>query len=1749
MKKFYSRSLIAFHSSCNKDRIKALKIFFLALALSCFGYSGFAQVVVTPAHDTGICAQTATNGSAPGCTTLGIITINETLNSDFALGANQIVLNPPAGWQFCTAPPPVITASGGGDISAVSFTITSSGLTINTTSSGTLLHDMLTITGLQVQPVLTSSSIGDIIASSVTGITGITSGSGGTSFGRLGLVPMPVSGPNSVCVGSCITLTSSPGVVWTSSNPAVATVTAGGVVCGVSASPSVVITATSGACFQTKGVAINPLPTSMNIVDSTLCAWYDSTNVTSLPANPLALYFSTGVTTYNLGAGSGRIRANAPGIYPVTYVLPTGCSITKNVTVSANPYPIMPADLTSPYFEVCDGSTRLYTCDTGGGTWATATGSVATVTTVTGGDGSVLGVNPGTTKLIYIAPTTGCRTDTTITVQPLPTPITGDTAICLGQTTTLASGPCGGTWSVVTGSVALKVAENTCQDTATFLGISPGTTVILYTLSTGCAQITTITVNPLPGAITGSSVVCEGDSVLLSSSSGGGTWVSSDPTIATIDTATGWLKGVDSGVVTIVYTLPTGCLTTYSVTVNPLPTLLYTVDSVCEGSSITLTGLPSGGTWVSSLPGIAIVDGSGTVTGVAYGVTTITYTLPTGCFVTKDITVNPTPGPIFGPDRVCVGNSITLSNATSGGIWTSLDSFTLRIVDTSGVATGVAPSPFGTTIRYTVGGCFVSYIVTVDPVPPAIVGPTDVCMGDTATYTNPLGPGVWSSSNTLLATIDSFTGVLTGIATGSILLTYTTLGDCFAIYPVRINSKYPIFGDSLVCQGDTVHLSNTDLSGGWSRPDVVIATSLTLTGPGSVIITGVSPGVDTIVYITGGGFCTSTKTVTVAPLAPISALTTSVCVGFTDSVWNVVSGGTWSILPGSKAAISSTGFITTFDTGVVIVTYTTPLGCEATITITINPNPSTITGDSTVCMGQMITLSNIDTGGVWTSSNNSIATVGTSDGIVTGVAAGTVIITYALPTSCYATKIITVNPLSPILGDSILCVGDTIPLMDTTTGGRFSIVPGTYASIDSLTGQTIALSGYGVETVYYTLPTGCQAMLQITVNPLPAPITGRDSVCQADTIMLSTADSFGIWTSRFSFTRVDTLTGVVRGLTVGIDSIYYTLPTGCKIGKPVVVNLTPAPIVGPSQVCIGRYISLSNPTPGGYWTSADTTVASITTVGVVNGLSIDTAIMYDTTSIYYTLPVGSCRARLIFTVNPIPVIVATGPSTIKCKYATVTLTATGAVTPGSTLGSYSWTPSYGLNVTAGAVVLASPTITTTYTVTGVNPATGCDSFTTITVLVDDSLNNMKIVGDSSICEGECSILMGSGRAGTYFNWHPSVGLSCTICDTVRACPTTSTTYWAVAIDDLGCKDSVSFRVNVHPIPVIRVNPSPTVVCRGRPLQLWATSLNTDTTTNTYTWKPNLFISCDTCNNPIINDTANIVYRVIGTTIHGCYDSFDVKVSVLDTNLNTISNDTNICIMDAALLIATSKSLVGNLDVPTFTWLPNGGPFSHPDSSATLAFPTSTQTFSVAIRANACFSDTLSVTVFVEEYPNVDIQANASGNIVAGSPIQLIATAPNVAVRHYAWAPANTLSCDSCFNPVAIPVGPGPTTYTLTVTSIYGCTATDTITFGLYCDREQVFIPNVFTPNGDGVNDRFYVSGKGIDMITLMQVYNRWGQLVYEQRNIQANDPSKGWDATFKGLVLQPDVFTYVVKARCNLSTDIYTYTGDVSIVR
>ena len=165
-------------------------------------------------------------------------------------------------------------------------------------------------------------------------------------------------------------------------------------------------------------------------------------------------------------------------------------------------------------------------------------------------------------------------------------------------------------------------------------------------------------------------------------------------------------------------------------------------------------------------------------------------------------------------------------------------------------------------------------------------------------------------------------------------------------------------------------------------------------------------------------------------------------------------------------------------------------------------------------------------------------------------------------------------------------------------------------------------------------------------------------------------------------------------------------------------------------------------------------------------------------------------------------------------------------------------------------------------------------------------------------------------------------------------------------------------------------------------------------------------------------------------------------------------------------------------------------------------------------------------------------------IIAGNSINLFATSTNTI--SYVWEPSTTLSCATCQSPVANPTE--TTTYIVTAYNELGCEAKDEVTIFLICDNGQLFLANTFTPNGDGHNDRFYPQGKGMLNILQFSIYNRWGEKVFEANNIQPNNDLIGWDGTYKGETLTPDVYVYVVKAVC-YTGDIIEVKGDISLIR
>ncbi|MFT3746951.1 MAG: PKD domain-containing protein [Agriterribacter sp.] len=150
------------------------------------------------------------------------------------------------------------------------------------------------------------------------------------------------------------------------------------------------------------------------------------------------------------------------------------------------------------------------------------------------------------------------------------------------------------------------------------------------------------------------------------------------------------------------------------------------------------------------------------------------------------------------------------------------------------------------------------------------------------------------------------------------------------------------------------------------------------------------------------------------------------------------------------------------------------------------------------------------------------------------------------------------------------------------------------------------------------------------------------------------------------------------------------------------------------------------------------------------------------------------------------------------------------------------------------------------------------------------------------------------------------------------------------------------------------------------------------------------------------------------------------------------------------------------------------------------------------------------------------------------------------IQKYVWTPPAGLNCVDCAVPVASPVK--TTTYTVNVTDSNTCSSSADITVTVACTAENYFVPNTFSPNGDGMNDIFYPRGKGATRIQSMRIYNRWGALVFDKRGFTANDASSGWRGNIGTAAAPSDVYVYVVEFVCD-NSQIVTLKGNVTLIR
>jgi gliding motility-associated-like protein len=281
---------------------------------------------------------------------------------------------------------------------------------------------------------------------------------------------------------------------------------------------------------------------------------------------------------------------------------------------------------------------------------------------------------------------------------------------------------------------------------------------------------------------------------------------------------------------------------------------------------------------------------------------------------------------------------------------------------------------------------------------------------------------------------------------------------------------------------------------------------------------------------------------------------------------------------------------------------------------------------------------------------------------------------------------------------------------------------------------------------------------------------------------------------------------------------------------------------------------------------------------------------------------------------------------------------------------------------------------------------------------------------------------------------------------------------------------------------------------------------------------------------------NTSYTVEVTSAFGCKKSDSIALVVAQPFRLTGVRDTFVCAGSTVQLRAQGAS--------SYRWISNTTGLS----SSTIADPvvrtTADATYTVVgYDAVSCFTDTMRAVVAVKPLPTVS--AGPDIEMLAAETRQVQGTASPDVVR-WKWTPETYLSCTNC--PAPFTSARTPMEYTVTVHNKFGCTATDMVAVKLQCSEEFVYIPNGFTPNGDGSNDRFYIKGKGIGIIKSLVIYSRWGQPVFERHNFNIDDVSAAWDGRFQGMPLPAGSYVYMAEMQCPNGQPIMK-KGTVTLIR
>jgi gliding motility-associated-like protein len=585
----------------------------------------------------------------------------------------------------------------------------------------------------------------------------------------------------------------------------------------------------------------------------------------------------------------------------------------------------------------------------------------------------------------------------------------------------------------------------------------------------------------------------------------------------------------------------------------------------------------------------------------------------------------------------------------------------------------------------------------------------------------------------------------------------------------------------------------------------------------------------------------------------------------------------------------------------------------------------------------------------------------------------------------------------------------------------------------------------------------------------------------------------------------------VNGVISAIDDIYFQ--PASMVQDSIKVNVVPPPSVraiADTAICEGASIKLNASGVTTYrWTPAkslsDTSIQNptatppISTNYIVSGYNVPGCVGIDTVTI---------------NVLPKPAISVTNDTTV-CAGNSIQLNASGGA-------HYLWSPSATLSAGDISNPIAKPTSTTRFIV-DVKDNNGCSNSDSVTVAIAKP-PSVTSISDTTVCSGTSVNLTTASLAGVTYTWYPASGLNNSTVPSPVATPSQTTDYIITASSAKDCQAKDTVHISVLPAPSVTTGRD-TTICSGRNATLFASG------GVSYHWSPSTGLSDPNVYNPIASSSQTTVYAVTVTGTNGCTTADSIKLTVRPASTFDLQPKASaICLNDNVTLTASGGD--------EYEWLPTTG-IGSATTNVTLVKPSETTTYKVRIYDSVCnHTDTLSAAVIVNPLPTVSI--NKSNDIDC-----TIVNAHLVAMggRTYSWTPSIGLSNSSISNPIASPLT--STFYSVKVTDAKGCSNTDSIqvvvAFG--SNVNGFYLPNAFTPNGDGKNDCFGIKSWGPVSDVDFSIFNRWGERVFYSKNA-----SGCWDGNYNNMKQDTGSFIYVIKAKSVCGGEI-NKKGTVLLIR